>query len=92
MDPIFHADYPLLLAMNTASGWDTLGNETPHVPMTQSALFAIACAGLLKALPTVEFAKVPLAQFVEFIGDFTNLPITIDERALRAIGKGHQAR
>ena len=47
MDPIFHADYPLLLAMNIASGWDTLGNETPHVPMTQSALFAIACAGLI---------------------------------------------
>lgn len=47
MDPIFHPDYPLLLAMNIASGWDTLGYETPHVPMTQSALFAIACAGLM---------------------------------------------
>ena len=47
MDPIFHADYPLFLAMNIASGWDTLGNETPRVPMIQSALFAVACAGLL---------------------------------------------
>ncbi len=47
MDPIFHPDYPLLLGMNIASGWDTLGGETPHVPMVQSALFAIACAGLL---------------------------------------------
>ena len=46
MDPIFHADYPLFLAMNIASGWDTLGSETPHVPMVQSALFALACAGL----------------------------------------------
>ncbi len=46
MDPIFHADYPLFLAMNIASGWDTLGSETPHVPMVQSALFGIACAGL----------------------------------------------
>lgn len=46
MDPIFHADYPLFLAMNIASSWDTLGSETPHVPMIQSALFAIACAGL----------------------------------------------
>ena len=46
MDPIFHADYPLLLAMNIASSWDTLGSETPHVPMAQSALFAVACAGL----------------------------------------------
>ncbi len=47
MDPIFHADYPLFLAMNIASGWDTLGNETPRVPMVQSALFAVACAGLM---------------------------------------------
>ena len=46
MDPIFHADYPLFLAMNIASGWDTLGSETPHVPMVQSALFGMACAGL----------------------------------------------
>jgi hypothetical protein len=42
---------------------------------------------LAGALPTVQFVKVPLAQFVEFIADFTNLPITIDERALEAIGK-----
>jgi hypothetical protein len=47
MDPIFHADYPLFLAMNIASGWDTLGSETPRVPMVQSAVFAVACAGLL---------------------------------------------
>jgi hypothetical protein len=46
IDPIFHADYPLFLAMNIASGWDTLGSETPRVPMVQSALFAVACAGL----------------------------------------------
>src|SRR5512140_2650531 len=49
MDPIFHADYPLFLAMNIASSWDTLGSETPHVPMAQSALFAVACAGLFVA-------------------------------------------
>jgi hypothetical protein len=47
MDPIFHADYPLLLAMNSASGWDTLGGETPHVPMVLSALFAVGCVGLM---------------------------------------------
>jgi 4-amino-4-deoxy-L-arabinose transferase-like glycosyltransferase len=32
--------------MSIASGWDTLGSETPHVPMIQSALFGVACAGL----------------------------------------------
>lgn len=47
MDPIFHADYPLLLAMDIASGWDALGNETPHVPMWISALFSISCMGIL---------------------------------------------
>jgi hypothetical protein len=47
MDPIFHADYPLLLAMDVASGWDTLASETPHVPMVLSALFAVPCVGLM---------------------------------------------
>ena len=47
MDPIFHPDYPLLLAMNTAWGWQAVGSETPRIPMTQSALFAIACIGIL---------------------------------------------
>jgi hypothetical protein len=46
MDPIFHADYPLLLAMNIACGWDTLGVETAHVPMVESGLFAVALLGL----------------------------------------------
>jgi hypothetical protein len=46
---------------------------------------------LASALPRVEFVKVPLAQFVEFIGEFTNLPIVIDEPALHAIGKGRQS-
>lgn len=47
MDPIFHADYPLLLAMNIAADWETLGVDTPHVPMVQSGLFAVACLGLM---------------------------------------------
>ncbi len=46
MDPIFHADYPLLLAMNIASSWEMLGRDTPRVPMVQSGLFAVACVGL----------------------------------------------
>jgi hypothetical protein len=45
---------------------------------------------LAGALPTVQFVKVPLAQFVEFIADFTNVPISIDERSLEAIGKKRQ--
>lgn len=67
IDPIFHADYPLFLAMNIASGWDTLGAETPHVPMVQSALFAVACAGLfvsaLACLKTTAQAALGLIIF-----------------------------
>ncbi len=47
MDPIFHADYPLLLGLNVASGWDALGTESAYVQMLQSALFAMAALGIL---------------------------------------------
>ncbi len=43
---------------------------------------------LASALPTVSFVKVPLAQFVDFIADLTNLTITIDERAIKSLDKG----
>jgi hypothetical protein len=46
MDPIFHADYPLLLAMNIVAGWEMLGRDSAAVPMLQSALFALALGGL----------------------------------------------
>jgi hypothetical protein len=47
MDPLFHADYPLLLATNIAAGWQELERETAAVPMLQSALFSLGCAALL---------------------------------------------
>lgn len=47
MDPLFHADYPLLLAMNITSGWQLMGRDNPRVPMVQSAIFALACLGLV---------------------------------------------
>ena len=47
MDPIFHADYPLLLAMNIGAGWEMLGKDWAAVPMLQSAFFAVACVGLM---------------------------------------------
>jgi hypothetical protein len=43
---------------------------------------------LASALPTVSFVKVPLAQFVDFIADLTNLTITFDERAIKSLDKG----
>ncbi len=47
MSVIFHADYPLLLASNTAARWEVLNKETPYVPMFQSVLFALATLGLI---------------------------------------------
>jgi len=47
MDPIFHPDYPLFLAGDIVAGWELLGRESAGVPMLQSALFSIACLGLL---------------------------------------------
>jgi outer membrane biosynthesis protein TonB len=41
-------------------------------------------------LPSVSFAKVPLAQFVEFIGDFSGLVIAIDDASLAKVGKKRQ--
>jgi hypothetical protein len=42
MHPIFHADYPLLLAGSIAAGWEWVGGDSSAVPMIQSALFAVA--------------------------------------------------
>lgn len=39
LEQFTHADYPLLIPLNVASGWEVLGNETLRLPMAQSALF-----------------------------------------------------
>jgi type II secretory pathway component GspD/PulD (secretin) len=41
-------------------------------------------------LPKVRFVKVPLAQFIEFINDFSGLTIVIDERALAKVSKNRE--
>lgn len=46
LDPVFHADYPLLLPLGVASSWDTLGHESPQVPLLLSGLMMLDCAGL----------------------------------------------
>jgi hypothetical protein len=46
MDLVFHADYPPLLALNIASRWDILNEETTYVPMFQGFLFSLAALGL----------------------------------------------
>ncbi len=47
-------------------------------------------ARLSRVMTTVDFTKVPLAQFAQFIGDFTGLSVVIDQAALEKIGKSRR--
>lgn len=42
-----HADYPLLIPLNVAWGWDVVGNETLRIPMMQAILFTFAAIFLM---------------------------------------------
>jgi hypothetical protein len=42
-----HADYPLLVPLNVAWGWEALGNETLRVPMVQAVLFTFSLITLM---------------------------------------------
>lgn len=42
-----HADYPLLVPLNVAWGWDVVGSETLRTPMVQAGLFTFAAIFLL---------------------------------------------
>ncbi len=42
-----HADYPLLIPLNVAWGWDVVGSETLRVPMMQGFLFTFSAIFLL---------------------------------------------
>jgi hypothetical protein len=78
MDPIFHPDYPLLLAMNIASGWELVGRDSPSVPMFQSGLFAVACLGLLAgALASVK----SIGQAAVGVIILWGLPVFVNEGA-----------
>ena len=49
IDPAFHADYPLLLSMDIAQAWDTLGHESQSVPRVLGGVFMLICAGVFVA-------------------------------------------
>lgn len=38
---LFHADYPLLIPVNVAGAWNTLGSEIMRAPQAQSAYFLV---------------------------------------------------
>ena len=45
----FHTDYPPLVALNVAAGWDALGQEAIRVPMLVGGAFLFGSAGLMFA-------------------------------------------
>ena len=47
LDGSFHADYPPLIALNVASGWDALNKENSYIPMIIGGVFLFGCVGLL---------------------------------------------
>jgi hypothetical protein len=46
---LFHADYPPMIALNVASGWDALGQETARIPILVGGAFLFASAGIMFA-------------------------------------------
>ena len=47
MDPLFHADDPLLLAMNIGAGWQARAGTRRAYRWFRASLFAIGCVGLI---------------------------------------------
>jgi len=47
-----HADYPLLMPLNVAWGWEVLDRESLRIPMIQAALFTFSVIGLMFAALT----------------------------------------
>jgi hypothetical protein len=45
----FHADYPPMIPLNVASGWNAVGQETVRVPMAIGGAFLFGTVGLLFA-------------------------------------------
>ena len=80
---------------------DDIGRDAPAVVRTPAAESpgaerpALTAAEvderLSRALPAAQFTKVPLFQFVEFVAEFTSLPIQLDEPALKRAGKSRQS-
>lgn len=75
-----HADYPLLIPLNVAWGWDLLGNETLRIPMMQSILFTFGTIFLMfsalastQTLGQASLASVILMGISGIVASGTNL-------------------
>ena len=46
VDPAFHADYPMLIPLDIAQAWETIGRESQSVPRVLGGIFMLICAGV----------------------------------------------
>jgi hypothetical protein len=76
------ADTPAVVRTPAA---ESLGAERPALSAAE------VDERLSRALPTAQFTKVPLFHFIEFVAEFTTLPIQLDEPALKRAGKSRQS-
>ena len=72
---LFHADYPLLVPLTNAWGWDVLNIETLRVPMIQSGIYLFGSGLLLfsafflfRSLGTASLATLVLMALPDFVG------------------------
>jgi len=49
LDWLNHPDYPLLVPLNVAWGWEAVGQETQRIPIIQAMFFVLASAALMFA-------------------------------------------
>ena len=70
-----HPDYPLMVPLNVAWGWERIKTETQRVPMVQSALFTFASIGLMFASVALirSFGQASLAALI-----LMSTPILLD--------------
>jgi hypothetical protein len=79
-----HADYPLLVPLNVAWGWEVLKNETLRLPMVQSGLFTLSIILLMfsaltfdRTIGQASLASVVLMASSGFVITGTNLTADI---------------
>lgn len=79
-----HADYPLLVPLNVAWGWEVLGNETLRLPMVQSVLFTFSiillmfsALALTRTIGQASLASIALMASPSFVLSGANLTADI---------------
>src|SRR5215207_521396 len=85
---LFHADYPLLVPLTNAWGWDILNFETLRIPMIQSGIYLFGSGLLLfsalfvfRSIGTASLATIVLMALPDFVvigsSQLADIPLAI---------------